>query len=41
MTESFAAGQKAHSSGVYKAIHAANHVPPHYVTVLTGDTFPN
>ncbi len=41
MTESFTAGQKAHSSGVYKAVHSNNHIPPHYITVLAGDTFPD
>ncbi len=41
MTKSFVAGEEAHSSGMYKAIHADNHIPPHYITALNGETFPN
>jgi hypothetical protein len=41
MTKSFAADQTAHSSGVYKAIHANSHTAPHYVIALYGDTFPH
>jgi hypothetical protein len=41
MTKSFTADQTAHSSGVYKAIHAKDHTPPHYVIALYGDRFPN
>lgn len=37
----FQAGQKAEMSGVYKAVHESNHIPPHYVTILHGNTFPN
>ena len=33
-------GEKAPFSGVYKAIHAQQHVETHYVTVVYGDTFP-
>lgn len=35
-----AAGQTARSSGVYKTIHANNHIPPHFVIVLHGETLP-
>lgn len=41
MTLSFIANQTALSSGVYKAVHANNHIAPHYVIALHGDTFPN
>jgi hypothetical protein len=41
MPDIFEPGQKAMSSGVFKAVHANNHVPPHYVTVVYGDVFPN
>jgi len=41
MTKSFAADQPAHSSGAYKAIHANNHIPPHDVIALHGETVPN
>ncbi|HEX6505801.1 MAG TPA: hypothetical protein VF011_21370 [Terriglobales bacterium] len=41
MTKSFAAGETAHTSGVYKAIHANNHIPAHYIIARYGDTFPN
>jgi hypothetical protein len=34
-------GVKVENSGVYKAIHANDHIQSHYVTALYGDTFPN
>ena len=40
MSLSFAAAQTALSSGVYKAIHTNNHIPPHFVVALHGETFP-
>ena len=36
---SFKAGDKAPTTGVYKTVHAGQHVPAHYVTALFGDTF--
>jgi len=41
MSLSFAAGQAALYSGVYKAIHANNHLPSHFVIALHGEIFPN
>jgi len=41
MSLNFAAGQAALCSGVYKAIHANNHVLSHFVIALHGDIFPN
>ena len=40
MTEVFGPGNKAQLSGVYKVIHQGDHVAPHYVIMLFGDTFP-
>jgi hypothetical protein len=40
MPETFEAGDRAPSSGIYKAVHANLHAEPHYVTALYGDTFP-
>ena len=37
--EHFRAGDKAVFSGVYKAIHDKDHVPPHYVTAIYGEIF--
>ncbi|HWY56048.1 MAG TPA: hypothetical protein VNZ03_16395 [Terriglobales bacterium] len=39
--EHFRAGDKAVFSGVYKAIHEKDHVPPHYVTAIYGEIFPH
>jgi hypothetical protein len=36
----FRTGDKAPTSGIYKAVHAMNHGEAHYVTALYGDTFP-
>jgi hypothetical protein len=33
-------GDTATLSGVYKAVHAEHHIPPHYITAIHGDTFP-
>jgi hypothetical protein len=41
MSLSFAAGQAALYSGVYKAIHTNNHLPSHFVIALHGEIFPN
>jgi hypothetical protein len=41
MSLSFTAGQSALSSGVYKAIHAKNHILPHFVIALHDEVFPN
>lgn len=41
MAEPFRPGHRALASGVYKAIHAKEHVQPHYVTMLYGDSFPS
>lgn len=35
------ASTKVAASGIYKVLHADDHVPAHYVTVLHGETFPN
>lgn len=40
MPEVFRAGEKVPTTGVYKTVHAHEHVPAHYVTALFGDTFP-
>jgi hypothetical protein len=40
MLEAFEAGKKIPESGVYKVLHAKQHVPPHHVTALYGDIFP-
>lgn len=39
--ESFNAGQKVPTSGVYKVIHTGQHTQPHYVIALYGNTFPS
>jgi hypothetical protein len=39
--QQFHPGEKAVFAGVYKVVHDSNHEPPHYVTVLSGDTFPS
>ncbi len=36
---SFKAADKVPTTGVYKTVHAGQHVPAHYVTALFGDTF--
>lgn len=41
MSLSFAAGEAALCSGVYKTIHSNNHVLSHFVIALPGDIFPN
>jgi len=41
MSLSFAVGLAALSSGVYKAIHANNHAPSHFVIALRGEIFPS
>lgn len=41
MSLRFAVGQKVLSSGVYKTIHANNHIPPHFVIAVHGETFSN
>jgi hypothetical protein len=33
-------GNKAPHSGLFKVVHAQQHTPEHYVTVLYGETFP-
>lgn len=38
--QQFHPGEKAVFAGVYKVVHGSNHELPHYVTVLSGDTFP-
>jgi len=40
MPEVFRVGQKVPTTGVYETVHAHEHVPAHYVTALSGDTFP-
>jgi hypothetical protein len=40
MPEISKAGDKVPISGVYKTVHARQHIPPHYVTAVFGDTFP-
>ena len=40
MPEIFKAGDEVPTIGVYKTVHARQHIPPHYVTALFGDTFP-
>lgn len=40
MPDIIKAGDTATQSGVYKAVHAAHHIPPHYITAIHGDTFP-
>jgi hypothetical protein len=32
---------KVKVSGIYRVYHAEDHVPPHHVTALFGDTFPS
>lgn len=39
MPDIFEAGDKVPTTDVYKTVHAGQHVPAHYVTVLFGDTF--
>jgi hypothetical protein len=39
--EHFGAGDKATFSGVYKALHEKDHIPPHYVTAVYGEIFPS
>jgi hypothetical protein len=39
--EHFRAGDKAAFSGVYKAVHDKDHIPPHYVTAFYGEVFPS
>jgi hypothetical protein len=38
--EHFKAGDKAAFSGVYKVVHDKDHIPPHYITAIYGETFP-
>jgi hypothetical protein len=40
MQNVFKPGVKSPSSGVYRVMHARQHAPAHYVTVLYGDAFP-
>jgi hypothetical protein len=40
MPDIFNAGDTVTKSGVYKAVHAQQHTPAHYVTAIYGDTFP-
>lgn len=35
----FKAGHKVPTTGVYKTVHAGQHIPAHYLTELFGDTF--
>jgi hypothetical protein len=37
---SFSAGETALVSGLYKAVHGGGHSASHYVTVISGETFP-
>lgn len=39
MTHIFKAGEKVSTTGVYKAVHAGQHIEAHYVTAVFGDTF--
>ena len=41
LMEHFRAGDKAAFSGVYKAVHDKDHIPPHYVTAFYGEVFPS
>jgi len=41
MSLRFAPGQTTILSGVYRAIHADNHIPRHFLIALHGETFPN
>jgi len=34
-------GERAVFTGLYKAVHADGHLPPHYVIALQGDAFPH
>jgi hypothetical protein len=36
----FRPGTEVLSTGVYKAVHARQHAPAHYVIALSGETFP-
>ncbi len=40
MPHIFKAGQKVSTTGVYKVVHAGQHIEAHYVTAVFGDTFP-
>jgi hypothetical protein len=40
MADSFAPGQRAPASGVYRTTHKHEHIISHYVTMLYGETFP-
>jgi hypothetical protein len=41
MAEIFKSGDKAPRSGVYKVVHARDHVEAHYALALFGDRFPS
>jgi hypothetical protein len=40
MPDIYKTGDNVPTTGVYKTVHAGQHVPAHYVTALFGDTFP-
>lgn len=40
MPETSLAGEKVRTSGVYKVVHANEHIPAHYVIAVFGETFP-
>ena len=40
MPEMLKPGSSATQSGVYKAVHAKHHIPPHYITAIYGDIVP-
>jgi len=39
MPDNFKAGDKVPTTGVYKTVHAGQHVSPHYVTAVFEGTF--
>ena len=41
MPDNFRPGHRAPFSGVYRAIHAGSHSPPHELTILHGESFPS
>lgn len=40
MPDIFQAEDTVPASGVYTVVHENMHIPPHYVTVIYGQTFP-
>ncbi len=40
MPDIFRADDTVPASGVYTVVHENMHIPPHYVTVIYGQTFP-